>query len=72
MVFPDPNTNLLYPNSAIPTVKGCVEPGFHILISGHFGSREEFAENPVPEVKVHDDTAVIHGDKKDVEVSLSF
>lgn len=39
VVFPDPNTNLIYPNSAIPTILGSVEPGFHTLISGHFGKR---------------------------------
>lgn len=45
-VFPDPNTNLLFPNTVFDACEGNLLVGEHWLISAHYGSQKLFTAIP--------------------------
>jgi len=55
IVIPDPNTHLLWPRTALPTLRGTLEPGRHWFVtavfagSGGAGDAEAFANPPTIE-----------------------
>ncbi|MGX7417367.1 DUF2264 domain-containing protein [Carnobacterium gallinarum] len=50
-LFADPNTNLLFQHTVIPTLKITLAVGEHVLISGHYGSVEVDSPEDSPEVQ---------------------
>lgn len=68
LVFSDPNTNLLYTNSALPTLKGQAEQGTHIYVSAHFGS-EEARDFPLPEVTRERQGFIVKHEGKIINIS---
>ncbi|MCR8642675.1 DUF2264 domain-containing protein [Paenibacillus sp. N1-5-1-14] len=60
MIYPYPNTNVLYPRTALPTLTGSLEPGEHLLICAVFGSTTSEVNDvkcsQVPEVSRESDT----------------
>jgi hypothetical protein len=52
VVRPDPNTHLLWPRTLLPTLRGTLDPGTHLLVTAVYtdtsGDASGFADPPVP------------------------
>lgn len=73
MIQPEPNTNLLYPRTVIPTLTGRINPGKNILVSAVLGavSIEEdikFEESPV--AKINENIVTISFNEKVISIKI--
>lgn len=73
MVQPEPNTNLLYSRTVIPTLTGRINPGKSVLISAVLGAvsvSKDFDLEEIPNVTFEGDVAIIELNSKKVSVKI--
>lgn len=71
MISAEPNTNLLYPRTIIPTLIGNLEPGIHWNVCAVLGDEEDCSnnglwENPPSLIKNQENIVVKHGDGREM------
>ncbi|WP_261805861.1 DUF2264 domain-containing protein [Lapidilactobacillus luobeiensis] len=71
--LPEPNTNLLYPETALPLIKGQLAPGQHVVITACLGAAfEHEADLELADINVHLDGSILSGELLGHSFSLSL
>lgn len=71
-IFPEPNTNLLYKRTVIPTLISRIGAGKHILVSavlGEIGNKEYFKMDMKPTIKIDQATIKILFEEKEIKIN---
>lgn len=71
MITPEPNTNLIYPRTVIPTLTSRLNQGKHVLISAVLGAvavKENFKIEEAPIVKIDGDFVKIIFNEKEISI----
>lgn len=73
MIYPEPNTNILYPRTVIPTLTGRINPGTNIFTSAVLGAvsiDEDFKLEEMPVVKLDGNFAKISFAGKVISIKI--
>jgi len=74
MINPEPNTNLIYSRTVIPTLTSRINPGKHILMSSILGAvsvKDDFKLEETPIVKIEGDCAKIIFNEKEISIKIN-